>query len=93
MTKRYKWIVTNLDAHTIDLEPFRYSGIEFMTFRVLNTNHSVFQSAPAIEDDINGMDDEVLAGGKDDFYAKGCEPPADQLVDLVPNYPDKFNGI
>lgn len=93
MTKRYKWIVTNPDAHTIDLEPFQYSGVELMTFRVLNTNHSVFRGAPAIESDIDQMDNAALTNAKDDFYAKGCEVPVEQLVDLVPVYPDKFNGI
>lgn len=93
MTKRYKWIVTNLDAHTIDLEPFQYSGIELMTFRVLNTNHSVFQASPIIAADINNVDDLTSTNTKDDFYAKGCEVPTDQLIDLVPIYPDKFNGI
>lgn len=27
MTKDYSWILTNLDAHSVDLEPYQYSGV------------------------------------------------------------------
>lgn len=89
MTKKYKWIITNLDAHTIDLDPFQYSGTDIMTFRILNRKHSVFSAQPTT-DDFDQLDDEP--NSKDYFYAKGCAVPTDQLVNLVPVYPDRFNG-
>lgn len=89
MTKRYKWIITNLDAHTIDLDPFQYSGTHIMTLRILNPNHSVF-SAPLIDDDIDPFGNEP--DPNDDFYSKNCAVPTDQLVSMVPEYPERFNG-
>lgn len=90
LTKNYKWIITNLDAHTVDLDPFQYSGTEIRTFRILNQNHPVF-SPQTSDDDLEPIYDE--SDTKDDFYMKGCTVPTDQLVNLVPDYPEKFKGI
>lgn len=42
MTKYYSWIIANLDAHSLDLDVYRYSGVNITLFRILNTKHSVF---------------------------------------------------
>lgn len=90
MTKNYKWIITNLDAHNIDLEPFQYSGTEITTFRILNRNHSVFNIISPINENVYGLDNEQVANN--DFYAASCTAANDQLVSLVPVYPEKFNS-
>lgn len=90
MTKNYKWIITNLDAHNIDLEPFQYSGTEITTLRILNKNHSVFNILPPINENVYRLDNEQEA--KNDFFAGSCAAANDQVVSLVPIYPDKFNG-
>lgn len=44
MVDKYHFIITNLDAHTIDLEPFQYSGANITTLRMIDTS-----SAPVTE--------------------------------------------
>lgn len=44
MVDKYHFIITNLDAHTIDLEPFQYSGANITTLRLIDTS-----SAPVSE--------------------------------------------
>lgn len=35
---KYHFIITNLDAHTIDLEPFQYSGANITIFRMIDAS-------------------------------------------------------
>ncbi|XP_055300709.1 glutamate receptor ionotropic, kainate 2-like isoform X1 [Sitodiplosis mosellana] len=44
MVDKYHFIITNLDAHTIDLEPFQYSGANITILRMIDTS-----SAPVAE--------------------------------------------
>ena len=44
MVDKYHFIITNLDAHTIDLEPFQYSGANITILRLIDTS-----SAPVSE--------------------------------------------
>lgn len=37
MVDKYHFIITNLDAHTIDLEPFQYSGANITVLRMVDT--------------------------------------------------------
>lgn len=90
MTKNYKWIITNLDAHNIDLEPFQYSGTEITTLRILNRNHSVFNIISPNNENMNELDNEQETNN--DFYSGSCAAVNDQLTSVVPIYPDKFNG-
>lgn len=43
MTDYHQFIIANLDAHTIDLEPFRYSGTNITMVRIVDTEGPVMQ--------------------------------------------------
>lgn len=38
MIDKYHFIITNLDAHTINLEPFQYNGANITTLRMVDTS-------------------------------------------------------
>lgn len=39
---KYQYIITGLDAHTIDLEPFQYSGANITVIHLVDTSSAVF---------------------------------------------------
>lgn len=41
MTDDYNWVIANLDAHSIDLDMYRYSGVNITLFRILDTKHQI----------------------------------------------------
>lgn len=99
MTKEYRWIITNLDAHSMNLEPFKYSGTNITTFRILDTNHPLFNLAKS-NDDIKtfdnafNLDDTVDQPGPteiDDFYGNNCDSKQKQTL-AIPSYPEKINS-
>lgn len=92
MTKNYRWIITNLDAHTIDLEPFQYSGTIIKIFRISDTNHMIFNLIPA-EGNLDQFDDPLITNEKDNFYSNSCAAPNEQLISSIPIYPERFNSI
>lgn len=89
MTKHYRWIITNLDAHSVDLEPYQYSGVNITVFRILNTNHPIFispKSSDDNDDDVFNVDPEsrqVMRNGN-------CEAINQSIP--FPIYPEKFNS-
>lgn len=92
MTKHYRWIITNLDAHSINLEPYQYSGANITTFRLLDTNNAIFDQLSKGDDlendnDLFNVDPEskMNADNKDDK----CLSKSDRTL---PTYPEKFNG-
>lgn len=40
LVDKYHFIITNLDAHTIDLEPFQYSGANITILRMVDTSNA-----------------------------------------------------
>lgn len=89
MTKEFSWIITNLDAHSLDLNQFRYGGTNITTFRILDENHAIFYPIgyyrkPSTDDPENY--DDVI----DDSVLPNIES---SLNDMMPVYPDKFMGI
>lgn len=93
MTKNYRWIITNLDAHTIDLEPFQYSGTIIKIFRISDTNHMIFKGIGPAEDNLDQFDNPSITNEKDNFYSNNCAAPNEQLINSIPIYPDRFNSI
>lgn len=86
MTKHYRWIVTNLDTHSINLEPYQYSGANITTFRILDAQHPIFRPSKADDfdnQDLFNVDPESM------MNVENCK--SDNTV-LIPNYPEKFNG-
>lgn len=69
-------IITNLDAQTINLEPFQYTGAEIILFRITNPNIP-FQEYKNIDEvlanernnceDYNNCSPEEIEGSKPDF--------------------------
>lgn len=43
MTDYHQFIIANLDAHTIDLEPFQYSGTNISMIRIVNTGNPILE--------------------------------------------------
>ncbi|CDQ86542.1 unnamed protein product [Oncorhynchus mykiss] len=44
MTEYYHYIFTTLDLFALDMEPYRYSGVNMTGFRILNTENSQVSS-------------------------------------------------
>lgn len=95
LTKYYNWIIANLDAHSIDLDTYRYSGVNITLFRILNTNHPIF--------DWRNIDD---SDADDDAF--NVDPESRKIADnrncdannnnnqknsnALPVYPEKFKS-
>lgn len=100
MTKYYKWIIANLDAHSIDLEPYRYSGVNITMFRIVNTNHPIFDltrtnandndnDANDDDDDVFNIDPESRRISKD----RNCDANNNKMNSIdFPIYPEKFKS-
>ncbi|KAL1451875.1 hypothetical protein WDU94_006210 [Cyamophila willieti] len=43
MSSEQNFIINNLDMHTVDLEPFKYSGTNITSIRMLNTSNALFR--------------------------------------------------
>lgn len=86
MTKQYRWIITNLDANSLDLDQLRYGGTNITTFQIINENHLIFDKNPIIgEETPEEMEnfDEII----DDSMFPNSRPVLD---DIMPTYPEKF---
>lgn len=97
MTKYYSWLIANLDAHSLDLDVYRYSGVNITLFRILNTNHPIFDLK---DPNLNKADD---AGDDDVFHVdpetrkiendRNCDAnKIDAVKDALPIYPEKFKS-
>lgn len=87
MTKYYKWVIANLDAHSIDLDAYRYSGVNITLFRILNTKHPIFELK---NDDSEAVDD---AFDVDPESHKKCDTSNNNENNIVfPVYPEKFKS-
>lgn len=96
MTKHFRWILTNLDTHSIDLEPYQYNGANITTFRILDSNHAIFSSRPTAQEDDNedlfNVDPESRQNADgNQFGDDKCNSNA--FDRLIPVYPEKLNGI
>lgn len=85
LTKSYRWIITNLDAHSLHLEQFSYGATNITTFRILNNTHSIIQTE---KDDPKRIPkyDETIDDNFDDSISNIDLTPNDD----IPVYPDKF---
>lgn len=100
MTKYYKWILANLDAHSIDLEPYRYSGVNITMFRIINTNYPIFDLTKTDangNDDINNDDDDDLFNIDPESRKKSMDRNCDANNAnsnniALPIYPEKFKS-
>lgn len=43
MTDQHQFILTNFDSHTIDLEPYQYSGTTITTLRLIDPEHQILK--------------------------------------------------
>lgn len=63
MTEYHQFFIANLDAHTIDLEPFQYSGTNISTVRIVQTESAIMEKYAKYlnpnSDDENGEGMEV----------------------------------
>lgn len=44
MSDNHHFIITNLDTHAIDLEPYQYSGTNITTLRIVNPENPVMET-------------------------------------------------
>lgn len=86
LTKSYRWIITNLDAHSLDLNLFRYGATNITTFRILNNNHSIFQTKMVDPKEIPN-NDEIIDSNFDDSSISDIDLTPN---DIIPVYPEKF---
>lgn len=96
MTKYHSWLIVNLDAHSIDLDVYRHSGVNITMLRILNTNHPVFnvptpnsnEADALVSDDVFNADPETrkFASGNCDAYKY------DNNNNAVPIFPEKFKS-
>ncbi|XP_031627054.1 glutamate receptor ionotropic, kainate 2-like [Contarinia nasturtii] len=96
ITKQYNWIITNLDTHSINLEPYQYSDAKITTFRILNKKHPIFDT-PKDDDDSNqdlfNVDPESKFDVETSSTNNNCKSNFDSTNVVIPNYPDKLNGL
>lgn len=86
LTNSYRWIITNLDAHSLDLNEFRYAATNITTFRILNKNHSIFQTELVDSKDIPN-NDEIIDSNFDDSSINNIDLIRNVFI---PVYTDKF---
>lgn len=93
LTKEYSWILTNLDAHSVDLEPYQYSGVNITVFRILNTKHSIFNlrewNGDESDDDVFNVDPESQQTSNNE-NANYCNSNKNRPFP-IPTYPNKFS--
>lgn len=95
MTNAYSWAIINLDAHSLDLDVYRHSGVNITLFRILNTNHPIFDipkpdsnAADAVaNDDVFNADPETRKMASGSY----CNANSDAYK-LLPIYPEKFTS-
>lgn len=97
MTKYYNWVIANLDAHSIDLEPYSYSGVNVTLFRILNTNYPIFDLAKTNSRDSDGNDDDdafnVDPETRKIANSKNCDATNENGYSIpLPVYPEKFKS-
>lgn len=90
MTKHYRWIITNLDAHSSDLEPYQFSGTNITTFRILDKRHPIFNTLKEPED-LENDNDLFNVDPESRFSAEQCKKNS-EIKSQIPNYPGKLNG-
>lgn len=59
LTKNHHYIILSLDAHTIDLEPFQYSGTNFTLLRMVNPASPLMESFSEYMKGINSEEDDA----------------------------------
>lgn len=93
LTKHYRWILTNLDTHSLDLEQYQYSGANITTFRILDTKHPVFdwkkeENRFENKDDLFNVVPDSGFGSNNPY--ESCKQ-TNQKPEF-PKYPDKINS-
>lgn len=90
MIDKYQYIITNLDAHTIDLEPYQYSGANITLIQMVDTSHDTFteyneylKKTKAAEEEEEEAKKEGEEGKEseenvEDPFANNNEPPAEE---------------
>lgn len=91
MTKNYRWIITNLDAHSINLEPYQYSGANITTFRILDTKHSIFNPFPKREEEVENPDLFNVYPDENKMRNGQCNMDLNENI-KIPVYPKKFES-
>lgn len=95
MTKYYNWIIANLDAHSIDLVPYSYSGVNITLFRILNINYPIFDLTKSNGGD-NDNDDDVFNADPESrriASATNCNANNENANSAAfPVYPEKFTS-
>lgn len=96
MTKHFSWVIANLDAHSLDLDVYRYSGVNITMFRILNTNHPMFK-LPNLNEIDKDADEDVFNVDPETRKIeneKNCNANNnnDRNKNVLPTYPDKFKS-
>lgn len=101
MVDKYNFIITNLDAHTIDLEPFQYSGANITIMRVIDTSSQSLSDyseylkktaeteRPASEGDENAPENSDTPAEEEADQPTEDEPTENKEDDQTPSEPEE----
>ena len=69
---QFNWILTNLDAHTVDFRPFKYDYTNFTVLRLVDftrpfVQHSLRSIVTEVSSDVQGFDLQLLCPQMDPF--------------------------
>lgn len=82
MIDKYNYIITNLDAHTIDLEPYQYSGANITVLRTIDTTSPILASYAEY---LKNQPEEEKKEGEEGAPGEGQEEGANENGDGSPN--------
>lgn len=69
MTDYHQFLITTLDMHTIDLEPYQYSGTNITSIRMVDPESEIVQQvATFISESESSNGEEVLEGNRESAY-------------------------
>lgn len=93
MTDEHQFIITSLDMHTIDLEPFQYSGANITGFRMVTPDapyvklvtdkFEEYYMQGKLEQDESEVDDPMAETNEDDALPRQIEVPEGLTADKI----------
>lgn len=78
MTEYHQFLIANLDAHTIDLEPFQYSGTNITTIRIVQTESPVMEKYAEFLNPSDDAEGESESEDEDGKEARDADEPENE---------------
>lgn len=81
MTDYHQFIITTMDMHTIDLEPYRYSGTNITGIRLVDPENPMMEHITNCMGEENAEEDEENNGEEPESYDEEMESDDEELED------------